>query len=363
MKKNLWLLSLVVLLLFTTACGGSNQPAPGGGEETPQDEEAIVITGAELGEHEITVAELKELTPVEQDVVSVSSSGEENEYSVKGALFSEVIAELGLNQKELGAIRFVAGDGYMMEVPKEVLAARDIILAYEIDGEPLLERTRPLRAIVPEERSMYWVRNLVKIEILEDAVAEPLSKLMMLENVVSSMEQQDYTYYDSTDRAVLCSALPLPEAGETVYLKSSDGLDKNEKAEVFLAEGYLKVTGEANPVYLSPNLPKGMHVKEVLWLAKAEVGILSLEQGLKYFTMTAKGGEEGILLTDILAEVQLADSEQYLLTAVDGYEVEIGKADLAQGLVYLKDSGEITVVFEGLPKNTTVKGFLSIETK
>ncbi|HZK24793.1 MAG TPA: molybdopterin-dependent oxidoreductase [Oscillospiraceae bacterium] len=362
MKKNLFLLSLVLLLLFTAACG-SNQPAPGGGEDTPQGEEAIVIAGSELGEHKITVAELKELTPVEKEVVSVSSSGEENEYSVKGALFADVLAELGLQQKELSAIRFIAGDGYMMEVPQEVLAARDIILAYEIDGEPLQEKTKPLRAIVPEERSMYWVRNLVKIEILEAAVAEPLSKLMFLETVTSTMEQQDYTYYESTDQAVLCSELPLPDAGETVYLKASDGLDKNEKAAVFLEEGYIKVTGEAKPLYLSPNLPKGMHVKEILWLAKAEVGIFSVEQGLKYFTVTVKDGEEGIALTDILAEVQLAASEQYLLTAADGYEVEISKADLAQGLVYVRDSGEITVIFEGLPKNTTVKSLLAIEVK
>ena len=186
---------------------------------------------------------------------------------------------------------------------------------------------------------------------------------MFLETVAAGMEQQDYTYYESTDRAVLCSELPLPEDGETVYLKARDGLDKNEKAEVFLQEGYIKVTGEAAPLYLSPNLPKGMHVKEMLWLAKAEVGLLSVEQGLQYFTVTEKAGEEGILLTDILAEVKMVESEQYLLTAADGYEVEINKADLAQGLVYVRDGGEVAVKFDGLPKNTSVKGLLAIEAK
>jgi hypothetical protein len=361
-KKNFFVLFLILLLLFTAACG-NKQPAPGGGEENPQEEEAIVISGSQLGEHKITVAELKEFTPVEKNVVSVNSAGNENEYSVKGALFADVLAELGLQQKELNALRFVAGDGYMMEVPKEVVAARDIILAYEIDGEPLQEKTKPVRAIVPEERSMYWVRNLVRIEILDAAEVKPLSKLMFLETVAAGMEQQDYTYYESTDRAVLCSELPLPEDGETVYLKARDGLDKNEKAEVFLQEGYIKVTGEAAPLYLSPNLPKGMHVKEMLWLAKAEVGLLSVEQGLQYFTVTEKAGEEGILLTDILAEVKMVESEQYLLTAADGYEVEINKADLAQGLVYVRDGGEVAVKFDGLPKNTSVKGLLAIEAK
>ena len=77
----------------------------------------------------------------------------------------------------------------------------------------------------------------------------------------------------------------------------------------------------------------------MLWSAKAEVGLLSVEQGLQY------------------------ESEQYLLTAADGYEVEINKADLAQGLVYVRDGGEVAVKFDGLPKNTSVKGLLAIEAK
>ena len=190
-------------------------------------------------------------------------------------------------------------------------------MAYEIDGEPLQEKTKPVRAIVPEERSMYWVRNLVRIEILDAAEVKPLSKLMFLETVAAGMEQQDYTYYESTDRAVLCSELPLPEDGETVYLKARDGLDKNEKAEVFLQEGYIKLPAKLPALSLTQSAQR-MHVKEMLWLAKAEVGLLSVEQGLQYFTVTAKAGEEGILLTDILAEVKWL-KEQYLLTTADGY--------------------------------------------
>ena len=54
----------------------------------------------------------------------------------------------------------------MIEVPHEILAARDIIFAYEIDGKPLAEKAKPIRAVLPEERAMYWVRNLKTVEIL-----------------------------------------------------------------------------------------------------------------------------------------------------------------------------------------------------
>ena len=58
-------------------------------------------------------------------------------------------------QQGVECLRFVAGDGYMMEVPKKWWLP-DIILAYEIDTSPY-RKTKPVRAIVPEERSMYWV--------------------------------------------------------------------------------------------------------------------------------------------------------------------------------------------------------------
>ena len=98
MKKNFFVLFLILLLLFTAACG-NKQPAPGGGEENPQEEEAIVISGSQLGEHKITVAELKEFTPVEKNVVSVNSAGNENEYSVKGALFADVLPNRGCSKR------------------------------------------------------------------------------------------------------------------------------------------------------------------------------------------------------------------------------------------------------------------------
>ncbi|MCR3922180.1 MAG: hypothetical protein NUK65_06650, partial [Firmicutes bacterium] len=70
----------------------------------------------------------------------------------------------------------------------------------------------------------------------------------------------------------------------------------------------------------------------------------------------------GTALPEIFKEVRLNDSDSYLFTALDGYSVEIKQEDIQQGLIYLNDAGEVTVMFAGLPKNTTIKGLLSIET-
>ena len=102
---------------------------------------------------------------VNKDVVSVSSSGEETEMNVSGGLLGELLEIHGISQIELNGIRVTAVDGYSMEIPSEVLKNRDIILAYEIDGKPLLEKNRPVRIIIPGERAMYWVSAVSTIEI------------------------------------------------------------------------------------------------------------------------------------------------------------------------------------------------------
>lgn len=194
-------------------------------------------------------------------------------------------------------MRFVAGDGYMIEVPHEILAARDIIFAYEIDGKPLAEKAKPIRAVLPEERAMYWVRNLKTVEILEDRPAQALDKLLFIESAAASLEQHDYAYYESLDKAVLGSDLFAGETlngpVDTVRLKPGDGLEKNEKTEVF-KQGYLKITGEEIPAFVSPDIPKGMHVKDILWLSCADVGYFSVEEGYSYFTSKQLEDKKGI---------------------------------------------------------------------
>lgn len=360
MKKKFYLVFLMALLLILSACSGNKGASDSEPEAQPADESGeIVITGSDIGEKVITVAEIRQLESVTRDVVSVDSGGNEDRYQVKGALFADVLELIGKKQQELNGVRLIAGDGYMIEVPKEILAAREIIFAYEIDGQPLDEKTKPMRVVIPEERAMYWIRNLVKVEILEARAEQALTKLYLLESAVSSIKTQDYTYYDAVDQAVACSDLSLPGKADTVFLKSVDGLEKNEKFEVF-AQGYIKVTGEDAPAFVAPDLPKGMYVKDLLFLSAGDVGYFSVTEGLAYFTLNSFEDITGIGVSDLLDEVAMAAGSKYLFTATDGYSVEIDAVDMAKGVIYLQND-QVTVAFEGLPKNTRVKDLLSIE--
>ncbi len=359
-NKKLCILSLmIVLVLIFTACSDSESKVTSKEKEA---EDSIIISGIEDSDIQIKLDEIKDLEAITRDVISIDSNGDKKEYTVTGALFDEVLKKYGKSQKDITVIRLIAGDGYSIEVPNEVLKNRELILAYEINGEPLDEKTQPLRAVVPDERAMYWVRNLLQIEVIKNVEKTEISKVVFLETAVENIEQHDYTYYESVDKAVkvneLISTFEEISDDKTVYLKASDGLEKNETSEIFTS-GYIKVTGKETPLFLLPDLPKGMHVKEMLLFTYGKTAFFSFENGLKVFELC--GEKQGISLKDIINETGLTQGEKYLFEALDGYTVEIDEADIEKGIVYKRTMGGYAVYFEGLGKNTTVKQLLSFE--
>ncbi|SCY52209.1 molybdopterin-dependent oxidoreductase [Alkaliphilus peptidifermentans] len=365
MKKLSTLICIAIILgLLLTGCTDVSTPTDGdsNGAEAAGNE-IIIIAGLGAEDIEITVKKLKGYNKVTKEVVSVNSSGNENQFKATGCLLEDVLKDLGHSQKSLEAIRLVAGDGYSMEVPKEVVNARDIILAYEIDGEPLDEKSQPIRVIVPEERAMYWVRNLSAIEVLEAIEKSTVESVVFLEAATTLIPQEEYTYYDSVDYAVKAKDLIEEFAGNEdadVYIKAADGLEKNETLTIF-KDGYIKITGEDNPMFLSPDIPKGMYVKNILHFSQGKYGFCSLISGESVFQAVAVEDQEGISIKVIADEMRLKEGSIYIFTAIDGYSVEVEAADLEKGIVYIGKEGELRTLFDGLPKNTRIKGLLSIE--
>src|SRR6056297_1073591 len=139
MKK----ISFIILLVFliTAITFGTVVSAEGG---------EFVISNLKEKDITISVEKLKELPVVEKDVTSVDSSGDEDDYTVKGALFSDLLESLDASKEDLKAMQLIAGDGYSIEIPEPILKNNQIILAYEINGEPLYDNVKPVRVIIPE---------------------------------------------------------------------------------------------------------------------------------------------------------------------------------------------------------------------
>ena len=211
---------------------------------------------------------------------------------------------------------------------------------------------------------MYWIRNLVKIEVLESAPKAEVGRVLILETLISQANAEDYTYYESTDKAVkveeLLELLALESLPDTASFVASDGFEKNEQLDIF-SKGYIKFTGEDAPLFLSPDLPKGMHIKSIYLCSMGDVALVSQQMAAEVLGTKEVKDKVGVDLKELINKAGLADADKYLLTAADGYTVEILREDREKGVVFINSKGQVTTFFEDLPKNTQVKDFLSIE--
>lgn len=242
------------LLLIVTAC--ANEPKV-------QDPEAPTGTLTFLGLAgipELTIAELQELDTYSGEGNTVNSANEETSRSFTGARLDKVLAHYGLSLDGVTAVVVNAGDGYSVEIPKPILKNRELILAWEIDGVPLEGKDAPLRMVVPEERTLYWVRNVVEL-VFTFTETEPLvEELTFFENILPEFSQETYTYYGSEDHAVDLSQ--VVGGAEQVTLIAKDGLVKFENLKSEL-KYYIKIDGQDAPQFISPSIPKGMYVKNL----------------------------------------------------------------------------------------------------
>ncbi|HZX21147.1 MAG TPA: molybdopterin-dependent oxidoreductase [Clostridia bacterium] len=364
---------LVVIILVLVGCGRSDKP---GGESSEPDSqtpvtgdtaEGITLIGIGGGDIKVTVDEIKGLKKVNKDVISVSSSGEETKFNVSGGLLNELLERHGISQTELAGIRVTATDGYSMEIPSEILKNRDVMLTYESDGESLSKEDKPIKIVIPEERAMYWVRSVGSIEIAKgDTIeGEQVEKVLIFDTAISSLDRQDYEYHGDKDKAIKINDLLdkfLPKGEEQVFIRAADGLRRNETKDTF-KNAFIKVTGKESPMFLSPDLPEGMHVKGILWFSSEKVAFLTMDRALETYSKLNQGDIEGIPLKEVLKDIDLKQGNTYIFTASDEYSVEISGDDIHKGVLYKTDDEGVKVSFKGLAKNTTVRDLLSIEAK
>lgn len=366
-KKLLALIAILACtLMVVTGCGPKE--GPGGGDYTGEDD-VVTIDSPEKGETEITVADLMKLKSVTKEIQRRGDDGEiEDEYSIKGVLLQDVLAHLELSADNLDTLRFTAGDGYSAEVPNNIVTSGEVILAYMIDDEYLYEDTRPIRMFIPGEEAMYWVKNTVKITLTRGDSATPgpggegggaLKKIVFFDTLQSLLSVEDYAP-ETGAKAVKTSELLADVQGSgLVHMLASDGFEKNEELDTFL-ENFIVVEGDNAPAFRGPDLPRGMHVKNLVSVSTGGTGFLFVKPGLEYFEAKEVDSDSGVGIKDLADKLGLEVADTYILESDDGYTAEVTYEDLAAGIVYFREGGELASAFHGLAKNTSVKHLLSI---
>ena len=315
---------------------------------------------------EISVDEIKDLSYVVKEIKRTNDDEEIiDQYPIKGVTLKDLLLNFDKKIEDLDYIRLTAGDGYSLEVPNHIVHNKDLILAYEIDNMPLKENTKPIRVFIPEEEAMYWVRNLVEISMV--ALKSNISsqnnntadKIIFFESLIKNFNAVEYDG-NSDQKAIKTSDLFNDiELSESIYLLAVDGFEKNEEFKTFI-EQYILTEGVNTPAYRGPDLPRGMHVRDLVWVFSNKTGIFSVNRGLEIFDAHKINDDSGINLLELTKRFNMKTSETYLLEASDGYSVQVTHEDLEKGIVYIRRNGEVYSLFEDLPKNTSVKNLLFI---
>lgn len=374
MKKSIKILAsllLIFMALTLFGCGTDNTDS-GNGLSYDGD---LLITGLDE-EISIPFNDIYAMDTVTETLSSITSDGETIETEVTGVKLNAILADYSYSEEDFSVIRLIAGDGYAIDVPQEMLQNTDMILAYEIFGEKIGDKKMPLKSAIGDVRSMYWVNNLVEIQmnpkdaniVNEDSATESenteaASKVVILETANRDLEKHDYTYYESVDESVKVTDLFtgfVANTAEDVYFVATDEFEKSETLEI-LNQGYIKTTGENAPLFISPDLPKGMQVKNILTLSCGDTTIISAASAINTLTSKTIIEQEGAALDEVIAASGLV-GDYYVFTAADGYSVEVTKASLNEGILYEREPGVYQVKFSDvLDKSTSVKDILSIE--
>jgi hypothetical protein len=69
---------------------------------------------------------------------------------------------------------------------------------------------------------------------------------------------------------------------------------------------------------------------------------------------------EGLPVTALFAIAHMIDAPAYTFEGVDGYTVSIAGADISKGVLTVTD-GVVATRFDGLARNTAVRGLLRIK--
>jgi len=208
---------------------------------------------------------------------------------------------------------------------------------------------------------MYWVKFLNKIELKGLVTQIETKNLAMMETALLLCTPEEYKYYDAIDQAVPTSQLLEKTGGlktDTVEVVGIDGWARTETYDLYNNQ-YLKTTGEDAPMFIGPDLPEGMRMKDVLYNKLGEDLILSVTNAEQKYGTTTINGRTGVAIEKIFQELKIAETARYKLIGSDGYEAEISLQDLKSGMLTLSESG-VDTVFE-TPEAASVKGLLFIK--
>lgn len=162
-KRSLILMLALVISLIFTGCSGKTKEiaVDSAALSVPLANDAqLEIVGSGIG---ITLSadEMRARVQETLNCTNISSSGDVAEETVTGFSLDMLLAEHGIEMTDVLSLNFIASDGYIMAAPAGLYNDNPVYILLKRYGENL---EYPVSCL-PNQRAMYWVKGLVKIEV------------------------------------------------------------------------------------------------------------------------------------------------------------------------------------------------------
>jgi DMSO/TMAO reductase YedYZ molybdopterin-dependent catalytic subunit len=126
----------------------------------------LIITGTVDHPLALTYDDLRCMRKVELRCTLICPGFFEDEATWAGVPLVDVLERAGMQPGAAG-LRLSSADGYSTLVTLPAATSEDNFLAYEWEGEPLpILHGFPVRAVFPELGGSFWVKWLIRIEVL-----------------------------------------------------------------------------------------------------------------------------------------------------------------------------------------------------
>ncbi|MEG1806079.1 MAG: hypothetical protein RR327_06795, partial [Clostridia bacterium] len=260
MKKILSLV-LIIALVLSLFVGCGNSTAQSGLDKNS----SLEISGMGIDEKYDSAA-LAKMKLQEITCKTTSSSGETKTVTVKGFSLKDILKAKNVELKNVPSVNLIASDGYIMNATAAEYGNSDIYVLLEYEGELLDEP----RSCIPDKRTMYWVKNLSKIELVKGEV-EKLAEVSEIGLFVEGKNGLTAEKIDNRGEKVDAYSLKAyfektfgKTQKESLKLIALDGFEKNETADVFF-KNYVSTAVDKKdaPLYFSDKISDGMRVKQL----------------------------------------------------------------------------------------------------
>src|SRR6056297_34006 len=311
----------------------------------------------------IDVEEIKEYPQVERSVTLVNTTGTETKMKVKGPTLRSLLEEEGIDLGEYAGIGITGRDGYYTMVDKEMLEVDEVILSWEVNGEPIDEKEKPVRVAMPNQLGPYWVKMVSVIDLYDEITPKDIEKVHMFHPLTKDIEPYYYEYYGSKDKSIevgkILAKFEVVDKKGFFTMAATDGLMKNETISLVRQRYFIKSEGENAPMNIAPNFRLGMNVKHMTHFSTTKDSVIFPEI-MKEVVRTKKIGElEALLIEDVLltAGMRWDDNPKFTAVSEDGNTYDLSLEDIQKSYI-VKTQNEVLLYFEN---NLIMKGLLRIE--